>query len=146
MTVTERVAYVKGLFEGLDLDCEKKEGKVLKAMLEVMDDLAQNVADLQHQNQELRAQLDDVFCDVSSLMDEMPQDDDFDIAYGEDDGEPMYQVVCPTCGENLYLDDAMLDEGSIACPACGEELEFDLSALESDDSYDDTDDDNTDEE
>ena len=57
-----------------------------------------------------------VFCD---------EDDDFcDCCDCEDD--ELYEVECPSCGEEIYLDDEMLDEEFIECPACGEKLELDI--------------------
>lgn len=127
MTVTERVAYLKGLYEGLGIDGDKKEGKLLKGMLDALDEMATTVTDLAQRNAEMTDELDEVYEELSSLEDDL---------YGESDDEPdfdpegdLYQVVCPTCGESLYIDEGTLEEGSIQCPACGEELEFDLSAL-----------------
>ena len=40
MEITEKVAYLKGLADGLGLDAESKEGKVLLAMIDVLDDIA----------------------------------------------------------------------------------------------------------
>ena len=35
-------------------------------------------------------------------------------------------MTCPSCGDTIELNDAMLEEGSIVCPGCGETLEFDF--------------------
>lgn len=40
MEITEKVAYLKGLAEGMELDTEKKEGKLLAAIIDVLDDIA----------------------------------------------------------------------------------------------------------
>lgn len=124
MTVLERVAYLRGLFEGLEIDAGKKEGKLFLGMLDTMHDLAQNVSDLQEQNKELIAELDDIYEELSAIT------EDFLDENNSEDDEPLYQIICPTCGECIYLDDDLLAEGSIACTSCGEDLEFDLSDLE----------------
>lgn len=129
MTVTERVAYLKGLFEGLEIDTEKKEGKVLKGMLDTLEELARTVCDLEQQNAELMDELDDIYEDLSVSEENFFKDDELDDVFPETD-EELYQVICPTCGEVIYLDDDLLQEGSIECSACGEELEFDLSDLD----------------
>ena len=49
-------------------------------------------------------------------------DDDFDF----DEDEDIYEVVCPTCGDSIMLNEQMVEEGSMSCPNCGELLEFDL--------------------
>ena len=126
MTVLERVAYLKGLYEGLEMDSTKKEGKLFKGMLDAMDEMAPSVADLQEQNDALLDELDDIYEELSAITEDFLEDD----GELEDEDEDLYQVICPTCGEVVYLDDDMLKEGSISCTACGEELEFDLSDLE----------------
>ena len=47
MTNTEKVAYIRGLAEGLELDDSKKEVKVLNAIIDLLDDLAMSLADLE---------------------------------------------------------------------------------------------------
>ena len=39
----------------------------------------------------------------------------------------LYDVICPSCGEEITIDEELLQAGSIVCPNCGELLEFDLS-------------------
>lgn len=123
MTVLERVAYLRGLAEGLEIDTGKKEGKLLTGMLEAMEELAQSVTDLQEQNNSLLDELDDIYEELSAITEDFLDDEEEDLS----EDEELYQVICPTCGEVIYLDEDMLEEGSISCTACGEELEFDLS-------------------
>lgn len=129
MTVTERVAYLKGLTEGLDLDTSTKEGKLLSAIIDVLDDLAFEVSDLQEVVGELGEQIDMIDEDLDGLEeivyedDEDYDDDDCDCGCGDGD---LYEVVCPSCGDSIYLDEDMVDEGEMECPNCGEHLEFDF--------------------
>ena len=125
MTVLERVAYLRGLYEGLEIDTGKKEGKLLAGMLETMEELAQSVTDLQEQNNGLLNELDDIYEELSAITEDFLDEEEDGLA----EGEELYQVICPTCGEVIYLDEDMLEEGSISCTACGEELEFVLSDL-----------------
>ena len=58
------------------------------------------------------------------------EEGEFMEAGSEDDGEiqydgVMYDVTCPTCGEEISFDEETLARGSIECPVCGELLEFD---------------------
>lgn len=135
MTVTERVSYLKGLFEGLEIDTGKKEGKLLSGMLAALDDLAQAVTDLKQQNEELLEELDDVYEELSAITEDFLLDetdtDEQELAHTPE--EDLYQVVCPTCGEIIYLDKDALSHDTIVCNACGEELEFDLSGLDQND-------------
>lgn len=132
MTVTEHVAYLKGLAEGLEIDGGKKEGKLLLGMLDALESLADAVIDLQQQNEQLAAELDDVYEELTALTEDIVAEDDGSELQAEE--EDLYQVICPTCGEIIYLDEALLAEGSIVCHACGEELEFDKSSLDNEDT------------
>ena len=58
MTNTERVAYIRGLVEGLDLDADKKEVKVINAIIELLDDMALSMADMEDAYNDLSDQLD----------------------------------------------------------------------------------------
>ena len=136
MTVTERVAYLKGLAEGMELDASSKEGKILTAIIDVLEDMAYEISDLGDELSELEEQVDMVDEDLDTLEeivyeeDEEEYDDcdcdcDCDCCCDEDDDE-LYEVVCPSCGDVIYLDLDMLEEGCIDCPNCGENLEFEL--------------------
>ena len=58
------------------------------------------------------------------------EDDDYEDEEDEElEDEDLYQLVCPTCEEEIIVDEDVLAKGSMKCPACGEELEFDTSAL-----------------
>ena len=46
MTITEKTAYLKGLLEGMEIDQSTKEGKLLAAIIDTLDDIALSVADL----------------------------------------------------------------------------------------------------
>ena len=123
MTVTEKVAYLKGLMEGLSVDETSKEGKILKAVVDVLDDLAMSVEDLEDYTAELTEPVDAVDEDLDSL------ENDF---YGEcdccddDEDEEYYDITCPSCGDEFSVDEDTLLEGGIECPNCGEHLEFDV--------------------
>ncbi len=120
MTVTEKAAYLRGLFEGLDLEEKKDETKLFKAMLDVIDDLAMSVSDLEDELALVSEQLDAVDEDLDEL-EGFVYGDECDCC--EDDE---YEVECPACGETVYFDEADIDNGFAACPNCGEKLEFDF--------------------
>ena len=122
MTVTEKAAYLKGLAEGLDLDAGKPETKLINAMIDVIDEMALSIADLEDAMDMVVEQLDAVDEDLAEVEDFVFEDDD---DY-EDDGSDYFEVECPACGEVICLDESVLNEESIECPACGETLEFDF--------------------
>ena len=133
MTVTEKVAYLKGLVEGLDFDADKKETKVINAVLDVLEDLALAVSDLDDEMAVVTEQLDAVDEDLADLeeifyeeYDDCDCDCD-DCDCGCDCDEDMYEVECPNCGELIYFDGEIIGEGKADCPACGEVLEFEVN-------------------
>lgn len=131
MTVTEKAAYLKGLFEGLDLDDDKETTKLFKAMLDVIDDLALTVSDLEDEIALMTEQLDAVDEDLDELEEFVYEDFDDDCCC--DDDEDVYEVDCPACGETVYFDGEDIDAGFAECPACGEKLEFELEDCDCDD-------------
>lgn len=128
MTVTEKVAYLKGLVEGLDFDKDDKETKVINAVLDVLEDLALAVSDLDDEMVVVTEQLDAVDEDLADLEEIFYEEcDDCDCDCDDCDcdcDEDMYEVECPNCGELIYFDEEIICEGKADCPACGEVLEF----------------------
>ena len=48
MTISEKVAYLKGLAEGLNLDTEKsKEGKLISVMIGILEEVGLSIEDLE---------------------------------------------------------------------------------------------------
>ena len=99
MTVTEKVAYIKGLVDGLDLDAKKDEVKVIKAIIELLDDMAMSVSDLEEGLDVVSDQVDEIDEDLSDLEGYVYEDDD-DCCCGDDD---CYEIECPNCGEKHYI-------------------------------------------
>lgn len=124
MNITERTAFLQGLLQGLELDETTKEGKLLSAMVGVLEDMANEIADLQAELDELN-ELADLLDEDLGAVEEILYEDDCDCDDCCDD-EPMYELTCPTCGEVIYVDEDVLVEGEMECPKCGQELEFDL--------------------
>ena len=138
MTLSERTAYLKGLMEGMKIDTETNEGKLFKAIIDTLDDMALTVSDVEDVVDAVCDELDSIEEDLDAieeyLLDEEDEDDyedDDEFDFGD---ETIYEVKCPTCGSVINLDEEMLEAGAIECPDCGEELEFDADELEDDDA------------
>ena len=67
MEILEKVAYMKGLAEGLGLDTKSKEGKLLKVMIDILDDVALELQDIRDEQGELEEGLDAVSDDLSDV-------------------------------------------------------------------------------
>ena len=141
MTISERAAYLKGLMEGLQLDTERAEGKMIAAMVELLGDMARNLNDIQETTIAISDELDEIEEDLDAIedyiLDEEDADyededyeDDFDdeeefeegFDYGDED-TTIYEVEC-ACGNIIDFDEETLEQGSMRCPECGELLEF----------------------
>ena len=148
MTINEKAAYLKGLMEGLQLDTEKAEGKMIAAIVDLLGDVTKKLTDVEDTTIAISDELDmieedldaieDYILDVEEdLEDEFDEDEDDD--YGFDDEESyedegfdfgdedsiIYEVKC-ACGNIINFDEETLEEGSIVCDECGELLEFSL--------------------
>ena len=123
MTITEKVAYLKGLLEGLGVEENSKEEKIWKAVMDVLADVALSVEDLEATVQEMGEQVDTIDEDLDALETDY-YDDDCDC--GCDCDEDFYEITCPNCDEEFSVDEDTLLDGGVECPVCGEHLEFDL--------------------
>lgn len=136
MTVTEKVAYLKGLAEGLGIEEGSKEGKLLKAIMDVLADLALSVEDLEDYTAELTEQVNAIDEDLDALEGDFYEDEDCDCDCDcdcdEDWDDEFYDVSCPNCDEEFSVDEETLLEGGIECPNCGEHLEFDIECDDDD--------------
>lgn len=132
MNLTERISYIKGLCEGLALDESKPEVKVINAIVELLDDMAYSVSDMEELYDELSAQVDEIDQDLADIESDVYDDEDCDCCDccdDEDEDNPFYEVTCGACGQKLNVSEDVLLEGEIECPNCGELLEFDFSDL-----------------
>jgi len=133
MTVLEKVAYIQGMFDGLELDKESsKEAKILSELLDVLKQVGEELNTLS-----------DGLSDVESTVYFDGDDDDCGEDYGEDEEDEcccghhhhhhhgcghggqedsFYEAACPGCGEHLAIDESVLEAGTIVCPACGQKF------------------------
>ena len=143
MNITEKAAYLKGLMDGLNLDTEKAEGKLIASIVDLLGDVTKKLHDVEETTIAISDELDEIEEDLDAIedyiLDEEDEDycdceDDFDDYYDEDDFEDegfdygdedstIYEVKC-ACGNVIAFDEETLEEGSIICDNCGETLEF----------------------
>ncbi len=132
MDICEKIAYIKGLAEGLSLDDSTKEGKILNAIIDLLGDITEEICDIEDGCDELMEQIDAVDEDLASLEDfiyEDDEDDDCDCGCDCCD-EEVYEIECPACNDIIYLDADMLAEEGMVCPNCGTDLEFDFDGCD----------------
>ena len=152
MTISEKSAYLKGLMDGLKLDTETNEGKMIAAIVDLLGDMSKRMVDIEDTTIAISDELDEIEEDLDAIedfiMDEDDEEDDWDDEGddyydpeedededSEDEEEPeegfdfgdedstIYEVEC-ACGNVIDFDEEVLESGSIVCPKCGETLEF----------------------
>ena len=128
MTISEKVSYLKGLAEGLNLDTENsKEGKLISVMIGILEELAVSVDELEDNVAAMGEELDAVSDDLSDVEEIVYDEDDEDeFDEDEDDEEDFFEVECPTCGADITIDQDVLNSGMVECPGCGEKFALDL--------------------
>ena len=145
MTISEKSAYLKGLMDGLKLNTESDEGKMIAAIVDLLGDVTKKLPAVEDTTIAISDELDEIEEDLDAIedfiMDEEDddyddfEDDDYDFDDEDEDYEEgfdfgdedstIYEVQC-ICGEVINFDEETLEEGSIICPNCGESLEFDV--------------------
>ena len=85
MTITEKVAYLKGLMDGLEIDKSTKEGKILTAIIDLLGDITEEICDIEDGCDELMEQIDAVDEDLSLLEDDYYEEYDEDDDWDDDD-------------------------------------------------------------
>ena len=121
MTVTEKVAYLKGLASGLELDANDKTVKLLNAIIDTLDEMAEAMSELELDVVDICDQVDAVDEDLSEVEDYL-----FDADDEEDDENDLYEIVCPECDDSMIVSIDMLDD-IIECANCGAELRLDVT-------------------
>ena len=141
MTISEKAAYLKGMMDGMALNTDTNEGKMIAAIVDLLGDMGKRITDIEDTTIAISDELDEIEEDLDAIedfiMDEEDYDDeDFDDDFDDEDDEDyeegfefgdedttIYEVEC-ACGEVIDFDEETLEKGSITCPKCGETLEF----------------------
>ena len=136
MTTSEKVAYLKGLMEGMGLDADSKEAKLFGVIADILGDMALDIEDVENDLYDLGEDVDAISDDLSDvediIFDEWDEDDEDDEAWDDEDedydyDEPQFfEVTCPACDNTITIDEDVLNLGSIQCPKCGEMMEFEF--------------------
>ena len=125
--LSDRVSYLKGLAEGLKLDTEKSEGKLIEKILEVLADITAEIASIRADHDDLSSYVEAIDNDLSDLEDAVMDDggeedfDDEDDDGNEDDG--VVEYTCPHCGEEMTFEVDSFDfDEDYLCPNCHQPL------------------------
>ena len=142
MTISEKSAYLKGLMDGLNLDTEKAEGKLIASIVDLLGDVTRKLTDVENTTIAISDELDEIEEDLDAIEDYiLEEEDEYDDEYEDDfddyedeeydeegfdfgdEETTVYEVKC-VCGNVIAFDEETLELGSIICDKCGETLEF----------------------
>jgi predicted RNA-binding Zn-ribbon protein involved in translation (DUF1610 family) len=127
--VKSRVYYLQGLAKGLNVSSETSEGRLFSGILDVLEDIAGEIAVMKNSFEELEEYVDAIDEDLADLEEEYLGDiDDSEYAESEcpscgyvmvteddyDTGEDgQVKLICPKCGETFFEEDYTVDEDDI---------------------------------
>ena len=124
--VKEKTSYLRGLADGLQIT-DQAQAKLNAAIIDALDSIADAIEDNEASIFGLDENISDIYDALDEIEDEL--DDDLDEEFDEDD---FIEVQCPHCGDIIYFDDDMLEDGDeLICPCCNKQII-------SDDEEDDT--------
>ena len=135
MTISEKVAYLKGLAEGMKLDTEEsKEGKLISVMIGILEEVGLSIEDMEDNMEAMGEEIDAISDDLSDVekvvYDEDDEDDEDECGCDEDDD--FFEVECPNCGDSLVIDEDVLEAGTVECPNCKGKFVIDVGDCEDD--------------
>ncbi len=152
MTVSEKACYIKGLLEGMNYNKDSNEGKLFTAILDLLEDLALSVQDLEDETAMLNDYIEEIDedlgevekdfyecdddcdcdCDCDDDCDCGCEDCDFDCDFDCDNckcecdcEDCVEELECPACGEMVYIDSEEIDNlEKVVCPHCNAECDI----------------------
>ena len=137
MTISEKVAYLKGLAEGMKLDTEEsKEGKLISVMIGILEEVGLSIEDMEDNMEAMGEEIDAISDDLSDVekvvYDEDDEDDDDEDECDCCEDDDYFEVECPNCGEELVIVEDVLEAGTVECPSCKSKFAIDVGDCEED--------------
>ena len=125
----EKVSYLRGMAEGMEVSESSKEGKLMLNILDLLEEFADVLGEVREDVNELDEYVEGVYKKLLLAEEVLFEDEDED----EDD---IIEVECPNCGEIMYVDDESLDDADdateLVCPGCHEKIYIEGSCCDSD--------------
>lgn len=131
----EKVVFLQGLAQGMEIDETNKEGKLLKSILDVLADMADEVDEMSADLDEIYDYVDELDEDLAEVEEEVygEEDDDCCCHHHHDDDcdcddddccedeEDYVEVTCPNCHETVCFSSDILEADEpieVVCPVC----------------------------
>ena len=146
----KQVGYLKGLMEGMDIDKDSANGKLMAGIVELLGELSDRVEAIDELLDDLNDYVESIDDDLSRLEGEREPDDDFDIFDDEDgdedfddafgEGEDQLHLLrpaeknaeeeedalegnlCPKCSRMFFTVPGKGENAQYVCPHCGERV------------------------
>lgn len=136
--LVKRVAYLKGLADGFQIDKDRGEGKLLMEIIETLDGFADALLAVQETQEEMSDYLEDMDESVSGMEELLfgdEEDDDDEEDEEEDDG--LIEYDCPHCDTTIFFDENTFSmEDKHVCPNCKKPIFCDAEEEDGDDPDD----------
>ncbi|WP_298730644.1 CD1247 N-terminal domain-containing protein [uncultured Subdoligranulum sp.] len=129
MDLNAKAAYIRGLMTGMEFDPASKNGKVIAAMMDLLEEMAATVTEHDNALDQAYDELETLDQDLDDLVADLYGEEDED---DEEDGEDLYEVTCPNCGAVSTVDEETLldQESELVCPNCGAAFDIELEGTE----------------
>jgi len=141
MTNKEYSSYIKGLMDGCEFNRTTPEGKIIAALVDLVDQMAGEIETLTEALDTAKQYIEEIDEDLGYVEDIVYEEDcdydcdcdcdddddcccdccDCDEDEEEDEEEEFYCAMCPGCGGKVYFDDTVNPE-DVICPACQQPL------------------------
>lgn len=141
MDLKEKASYIMGLLEGSKLDFSKEDNKILKAVVDLLKEMAENVCEIEKKNDENSILIDELDEDLANVEQDLYNNREDYGCCGKGgcdcshDGEEFeekdvkdknYEISCSECGRVVELNDEIFENEDIVCPDCGSKINFDF--------------------
>ncbi len=108
-----KVAYLQGLANGMNMEDDSKEGRLMSGIIDVLDEFADSFTELEESHEQLEEYIETLDEDLYALENDVH----------DENPENYMEVDCPNCGETVLFDQAVIDDEDVVevtCPNCDE--------------------------
>lgn len=126
-----KAAYIRGLMNGMEFDAASKDGKVIAAMMDLLEAMAATVAEHDEALDQLGEEVDLLNEDMDELVGALYGEDETDgEGADEEEQDAVYEVTCPNCNTVTTVDEDTLLREELVCPNCGAAFDIELEPEE----------------
>ncbi len=126
--ISEKISYLQGLSEGLNISDASPQGKIVSGILAVLDEIAEAMINIQCEFEDFKEYVESIDDDLFDLEENFLSDEEF------------IETQCQNCGEEIYFESRLLDDEEderleIICPNCNEVIFINDGSFDQEFSY-----------